>query len=326
MVVEIDYLRPPAARTLLRQELLLDSPQVKLTLQPVGREGLPLGGTHVPEGGAVLWFTFPGRAYEVAAVHAPDGRLLGWYTNVVRPPKIRGRRWRIVDLFLDVWQEPGGEARLLDRSELERAREEGWIEPAEAGRAEETARRVLSAAREGSWPPEPVRRWSPETVPALRFRRDAPGLYHANLVSGRIIAFGIYTLGAVSLVSVAFAAFTDAFERPGPSQTAWLVAIAAVASLLLPFALAGRLPATGTPRPREALSERTLFIGTLVMGVALLLLRDRSEWRGGLLGVYATLGLFLLIFATCRALFDREVPALALAGLLVCGVAFALLI
>ncbi|MFQ5890240.1 MAG: DUF402 domain-containing protein [Gemmatimonadota bacterium] len=326
--MNIEYLRPPGNVSRHRQELLHDGDTVKVTLQPIppGHGPLRLGGRSVPEGGVVLWFTFPGEWYEIAAAYDPEGRLLGWYTNIVRPPEIAALSWRIVDLFVDVWQDPSGDARLLDLAELDRARERGWIEPETAERAVAVARRVTESASAGRWPPRRVRRWGLDAVPSLRFQRDAPGIYFANLVSGRIIAFGIYTLGAVSLTSLAFAAFTDAFAGGRSGQAVWLVTIALEAAVLLPFALSGRLPATRIPRPREALSERTLFIGTLVMGVAVLLLHDSSLWRGGLLGVYSTLTLFLLVFAACRAAFDRSTPVLALAGLVVCAVALLVLL
>ena len=91
------------------------------------------------------------------------------------------------------------------------------------------------------------------------------------------------------------------------------------------FALAGRLPATRRPLPEEALTERLLFIGTLVSGAAVLLYPDSRLWKAALTGLYVTLGVFLAIFAVSRARFDRRFPVLAVTGLVVCLVAILLL-
>ena len=40
----------------------------------------------MPPGGAIVWFLFPGRSYEVGAVYDAGATLLGYYTNFVEPP------------------------------------------------------------------------------------------------------------------------------------------------------------------------------------------------------------------------------------------------
>jgi len=262
----------------------------------------------------------------VAAFHDREGRLLGHYTNLVRPPEIGDGRWRITDLFLDIWQPAGGGLRLLDEDELTEARERGWIEASEAARVRRLARLLMERARRGRWPPEPVRRWGLEEVEELRFRRDEPGRYAANLVTNRIIAFGIYFLGAASVTSLAFAGWTDGLVREGAARTAWLATLAVEAAGLLGVALAGRLPATRRVRPEEALTENTLFLGAALSAVAVLLVHEAGLWTTLLAAIYGTLGLFLAIFAGSRALLDREPPWLALAGLAVCVLALLVLL
>jgi hypothetical protein len=88
-------------------------------------------------------------------------------------------------------------------------------------------------------------------------------------VISRLIGFGMYLFGSISLTSLLFAAFTDAFIAEGPALTTWKVLIAAEAILLFLFAIVGRLPATRRPRPEETLDERILFIGSLVTGLAI---------------------------------------------------------
>lgn len=325
--MEIVYRRPPDRVRLHRQELLLDDDELKITLLRVPPDGEPrkVGDAKVEGGSLLLWYTFPGRPYEVAAVHGPDGNLLGHYTNLVRPPEPEGDRWHITDRFLDLWQPAEGPPRVLDRDELRRARKEGWIGEEEAQEALETCRELLRRARAGDWPPPEVGSWPLEAVPSLRLRRDEPGLYHANLVAGRIIAFGIYFLGAASLTSAGFAAWSDALQPGGGARSWWLGALALEAAVLLPVALAGRLPATDRVRPREAMTEDTLFLGAAVAGAAVLLVNNSSLWRTLLFSVYGALSLFLGIFAACRAAYDRRLPGIALAGLAVCLAAFLLL-
>lgn len=329
--MEIVYRRPGRGTHRYSQELLHDGGRLKITLlrRPARGPEREVGNVVTLDPGApLLWFTFPGRGYEVGAFHRPAGELLGHYTNVIRPPRLAGGRWEITDLFVDVWQpaEAPDDPRLLDREQLRRARAEGVVPPEEADRADELARGIAERARAGAWPPSEVARWPLEAVPALRLRRDEPGIYYANKVSGRIIAFGIYMLGAVSATSVVFAAATDALVSPGTARRWWLGALAVEAAALLPTALAGKLPATRRVRLPEAMDENTLFLGAAVTGAAVLLINDSTLWRSLLSSVYGALSLFLGVFAVCRAYFDRELPGTALAGLAVCVLALVALL
>ena len=313
------------------QELLHDGASCKITLLVLEPEDppLPVGEVVVPPGGAILWFMFPGRSYEVGSVYDAEAGFLGYYTNFVQPPSPDTAVWHLTDLFLDVWQAPDGPPRLLDEAELAEAAERGWIRSEDVARTRAEAAAVLRAARTRRWPPGVVARNPLEAVSALRFRRDAPGTFFANLVVGRLIAFGIYALGAISVTSVAFSAFTDALQ-PGAGLTvgriAWIALVGIELLALLVLALAGKLPATRRPRPEEALTERLLFLGTLVSGAAVMLYPDSQLWKGALTGLYATLAVFLAIFAVSRAAFDRRFPLLAVTGLVVCVVAVLVLL
>lgn len=311
-----------------RQELLLDEPDLKITLlrRSLGAETRTLAEGVVLEPGArLLWFTFPGRGYEVAAVHDRQRRLHGHYTNLILPPELDGDRWRITDLFLDVWQPVEGPPRVLDRDEFEAARDAGWISEDAARRAEATCREIEERARRGDWPPQPVREWPIGSVPSLRLRRDEPGTYYANKVAGRVIAFGIYFLGAASLTSLGFAAFTDALVAAGPARSAWTALLVAEAAGLLGVTLAGRLPATRRVRPEEAMTEGTLFMGAVVTSLAVLLVQNSELWNVLVGSVYAAIAFFLAVFAVCRLAFERRTPGLALAGLAVCVAALVVL-
>jgi len=327
-VVEVVYHRPPDRTVRFHQELLARDGDTRITLLqvPMGGDPMRVGPEELEGGSSLLWFTFPGRWYEVAALYGPGGELRGHYTNLVRPPELENGRWHITDLFLDVWSPVGGDTRVLDRREFEEARREGWIGADEAERAEAACREILERSRAGEWPPPPVGRWPLEAVPVLRLRHDEPGTYYANLVSTRIIAYGIYCLGLVAVTSVGFAAFTDVFSGGEAARTAWVVTMGAEAAVVFPFAMAGKLPAARRVRTREVLTENTLFLAAAVSAAAILAVHDSSLWRSLLSSVYATLALFLGIFAACRAWFDRALPRLALAGLVVCLVALVFLL
>ena len=329
--VAIVYRRPPDDVSHFSQELLHDGVSCKITLLVLEPDDdpLPVGETAVPPGGAIVWFLFPGRSYEVGAVYDAEATLLEYYTNFVEPPAPETAVWHLTDHFLDVWQPADGPPRLLDEDELTEAAERGWIRSEDVERTRAEAAAVLRAARADHWPPGVVLRNPLEAVPSLRFRRDEPGTFFANLIVGRLIAFGIYTLGAISVTAVAFAAFTDALQ-PGtgltPARMIWWATVAIEVVALLGLALAGKLPATTRTRPEEALSERLLFFGTLVAGAAVMLYPDGQLWRASLAGLYTTLAVFLAIFGVCRAVFDRRFPLLAVTGIGVCVVALLVLL
>jgi len=295
-----------------------------LLILPEGSDPLNVGEVQLEPGGAILWYLFPDRSYEVGGVYDPHGRLLGWYTNLLRLPEISEGRWELTDLFLDVWQPPDGPARLLDEDDLVAALEAGAISREEARQVEAEAAAVLRSARAGRWPPTIVHRYPLEAVGSLRLRRDAPATYAANLVINRLIGFGMYLFGAISLTSLLFAAFTDAFSGPGTALTVWKSVIGVEAGVLFLFAMIGRLPATR--RPEEALDEKILFIGSVVTALAVFLYPDGRLWRSALIAIYSILTLFLAIFAIARLRWERRFPVLAVAGILVCLFALAVLL
>jgi uncharacterized membrane protein YeiB len=95
--------------------------------------------------------------------------------------------------------------------------------------------------------------------------------------------------------------------------------------MLFGLSLTGRLPATRRPRPEEVLTERILFLGALVMGLAVFLFHEVAAWRGALMGIYGALGIFLAIFAWARFRWESRFPVLAVAGLVVCVLALVVL-
>ena len=309
----------------------MDDSRWKVTLQVLDGDFTPVkigDAATLRSGSLLMWFLRPGQPYEVGAFYHARGTFQGYYINLIRPPGLRSLPWVIDDLYLDVWLPAGGDGVLLDEDELDAAVARGEVSTKEADAVRRTGARLLARAQgtgRPRWVPRSVGRSPAESVPALRLRRDAPGTFHAARISGRIIAFGLYLVCAVSATSAGFAAFTDAFLVPGPAQDAWRLTLLGEALLLAPLALGGWLPATRWPQP-PLTDERALFIATLASGLAVLALSDRTAWAGALLPVYATLGLFSMVFAVCRGWFDRKVPLFALAGVAMTLVALIFLV
>ncbi len=317
--VEIVYLRPPDNIQVYHQELLFDGSDTKITLQVrTAQDGDSefAEGVRLVPGSILLWYSSPTQHCEIGAFHDPAGTLLGFYGNIVAPSQLDGPTWRIKDLFLDVWQPVSGRPQVLDEAEFELAVEMGWLTPEEAHQARRESEAIVRRIVRRRWPPRQVRRWTLEDVPVLRLRRDAPGTYYAALVSGRLIAFGLYWFGTAALTSIGFAALTTAFVAAGTAQQVWLVTLAVEGLVLLPLVFAGRLPATRWPEPALT-DERTLFIGALAAGLALLAMNQADGVRPLLAGLYGALTVFLSIFAFSRAYFDRTFPVFAAAGLVV---------
>jgi predicted RNA-binding protein associated with RNAse of E/G family len=164
--VRIHYLRPPDRKTVFTQRLIARDQGALVTLARDLSFDPPLeiGGTvALEEGSVAIWFTFPGRWYDVGLFHRADGSRTGIYGNVLTPPVIhQDGRWDTTDLYLDLWIPSGGRPFLLDQDELDQAVAATAVEPELAARANEEGGRLLEGARNGTWPPPMVERWSLE--------------------------------------------------------------------------------------------------------------------------------------------------------------------
>jgi predicted RNA-binding protein associated with RNAse of E/G family len=164
--VRIDYLRPPDRKEIFVQKLLLDDPDVKITLA----ENVPfdppieiLGGIALEAGSDAVWFTFPGKWHDIGRFHLADGRFTGIYANILTPPILRpDHTWETTDLFLDVWIGRDGKLTILDEDQLRVAETQGWIARDTADRAREEVRKIQAAHAEGRWPPPIVEEWTLE--------------------------------------------------------------------------------------------------------------------------------------------------------------------
>ena len=157
--VAIHYYRPPSGLEIYEQVLLLDHPDVKVTLLPrYMQPDIVVDGEVILERGApVLWFTFPGAWHDIGRFYRADGTVTGWYANILTPVVFTEKEWETTDLFLDLWMPVQGSPRVLDQDEFENAVSEEWIDVETAARAREELSRLRAAHREGSWPPDIVR-------------------------------------------------------------------------------------------------------------------------------------------------------------------------
>ena len=168
--ITIHYRRPPDRVQLFRQHLVHEDPEVLVTLLESAELPGPMivdGRTVLEPGSPVVWFTFPGRWYDIGRFHRADGTFSGYYANILTPVEIAGRDWSTTDLFLDVWSGADGRIELLDEEELASAVSRGEVGEEIAARALATANDLLRKARQGEWPPPIVGAWTLERARAV---------------------------------------------------------------------------------------------------------------------------------------------------------------
>lgn len=173
--VRIHYRRLPDREQVFEQRLVHDAREYVVTLLDAADLPRPVrvGGRVVLEPGApVVWFTYPGRWYDIGRFHLADGTFTGYYANILTPVAMSGARWDTTDLCLDVWLGADRRVEILDGAELAEALERGWIDAPTAAAAREHAETLALLARQGEWPPPHVREWD---LARARAAADHPG-------------------------------------------------------------------------------------------------------------------------------------------------------
>ena len=164
--VRINYLRPPDRREVFIQRLLLDLPEVKVTLAEAVPFNPPieiLGKVALEAGSDAVWFTFPGRWHDIGRFHRANDVFTGIYANILTPPVIQPNgEWETTDLFLDVWVDPKGHLSVLDADQLSEAETNGWVSPDQAERARDEVEWIKREFDAGRWPPPVVGEWTLE--------------------------------------------------------------------------------------------------------------------------------------------------------------------
>jgi len=97
-------------------ERLADGVVVGATWVRADRE---LGYTRFETGDQFVEYFYSDRWFNVFAVASRKGVRKGWYCNIAEPACISRDVVTQVDLYLDVWVNPAGEALLLDEDEFE---------------------------------------------------------------------------------------------------------------------------------------------------------------------------------------------------------------
>ncbi|CAN5577815.1 hypothetical protein BH24GEM3_BH24GEM3_24230 [soil metagenome] len=163
--VSIHYRRLPDAERIFEQRLVEDAGEYVVTLldaAPLPRPVVVAERTVLEPGAPVVWFTYPGRWYDIGRFHLADGTFTGYYANILTPVRMQGDCWDTTDLCLDVWKGSDGRVGILDELEFEEAVECGWIDAPTAAAAREHAETLALAARQGVWPAPHVDEWDLE--------------------------------------------------------------------------------------------------------------------------------------------------------------------
>lgn len=165
-LVHIHYLRPPDREEIFSQHLLLDDPEVKVTLARAVPYDPPIrigGRIALEKGSDALWFTFPGLWHDIGRFHRADGSFTGLYANILTPPKIQeGGVWHTTDLFLDIWVDTDGKLTVLDEDQFQAGVRNGLLSSEEAERALAEVAWIRRGYEAGSWPPAIVEEWTLE--------------------------------------------------------------------------------------------------------------------------------------------------------------------
>ncbi len=118
---------------------------------------LRVNGVEVIKNGyTMVYFAFVEKNYDILKVYDTEGNFKGLYIDVLAYSKREGDTLEMLDLFLDVFVFPEGEAFLLDEDELEMALNYGLIDKETFDFAYSVAREILGKLKRGEFPPDIV--------------------------------------------------------------------------------------------------------------------------------------------------------------------------
>jgi protein associated with RNAse G/E len=81
--------------------------------------GRDLSYTRFETGDQFVEYYYTDRWFNIFAIANREGIRKGWYCNIAEPANISTDTIAQIDLYLDVWINPTGEALLLDEDEFE---------------------------------------------------------------------------------------------------------------------------------------------------------------------------------------------------------------
>jgi predicted RNA-binding protein associated with RNAse of E/G family len=157
--VRLHYHRPGRGTVVFHEDLLVDRPDLKVTLlsEYDGRAAFAGERVILDAGAPVVWFVFPHLCRDVGRFHLADGTFTGWYTNIRAPARFVGDDWQCVDLFLDHWVPAAGAPSWLDEDEFAAARAANLVSDVDARLVADERATVDRLVTAGAWPP-PVAR------------------------------------------------------------------------------------------------------------------------------------------------------------------------
>jgi predicted RNA-binding protein associated with RNAse of E/G family len=153
--VRIHYHRPDRGTTVFEERLVLDRPDVKVTLLAGydGPDAFAGDRLILAAGAPVVWFVYPRLHRDVGRFHLATGAFTGWYTNLRGPIRMVGSDWYCTDLFLDHWlPADGSPGAWLDEDELVAARDAGLVSAADLALVARE-RAALESRLPAEWPP-----------------------------------------------------------------------------------------------------------------------------------------------------------------------------
>jgi predicted RNA-binding protein associated with RNAse of E/G family len=168
--VRIHYHRPDRGTTVFEEHLVLDRPDVKVTLLDTyeGKDAFAGDRLILAAGAPVVWFVYPDLCRDVGRFHLADGTFTGWYTNLRAPIRMDGNDWYCTDLFLDHWlPADGSPGRWLDEDELHAARDAGLLSAADL-EVVWRERAAVEAQLQAGWPPALAREMDLEQALVIR--------------------------------------------------------------------------------------------------------------------------------------------------------------
>ncbi|NJE06070.1 DUF402 domain-containing protein [Thermococcus sp. M36] len=128
---------------------------------------LRVNGVEVIKNGyTMIYFAFVGENYDILKIYDEKRNFKGLYIDVLAYTKREGNTLEMLDLFLDIFVFPSGEAFLLDEDELEMALNYGVIDRETFDFAYRVAREILGGLKEGRFPPAIVWKYSLQGTPS----------------------------------------------------------------------------------------------------------------------------------------------------------------
>jgi predicted RNA-binding protein associated with RNAse of E/G family len=158
----IHYIRPGKGVTIYAEDLIAENAAGIKTFKTLPHEAaerlnralLEQGLIHPDQSvltiGKVYFFNEP---FNILEFRAPDGSLLGHYSDIGEPLIKRGTgEFEMTDLFLDIWLLPNGQLVELDWDEFEEAIINRIITPVQADLARAAMQRLKDEITRGIYP------------------------------------------------------------------------------------------------------------------------------------------------------------------------------